>query len=126
MAGQGTTRFWIALVAAYVLVLNAGIGAYATGAGHASTSLDAFGNPLCIGQHAIEIGDDGPPEHRTPACCVLGCTNTGWAPPPDTTDSDAIRFSVIGASPDSVRGHHRDGPGRYDPGRPRAPPDPFC
>ncbi|MEO9336143.1 hypothetical protein ABFT80_01730 [Mesorhizobium sp. SB112] len=114
------SSFWVALVAAYVLVLQSTFGALALGTAPGAMTLDVFGNPLCI-TSSDQQGSDI--DHVMPNCCVLGCSM--FAPvssaPPETaslrhewTGSFAILLplaaSVIARSPE------------HDPGSPRAPP----
>jgi len=63
----------LALVAAFVLVLQSVLGTVTLERMPAFPQLDAFGNPLCISATHSDSGrhDDG---HGQPAdCCLLGC-----------------------------------------------------
>jgi hypothetical protein len=122
MVGQSTTRLWITLIAAYVLVLNAGISAYALGIGHLPAGLDAFGNPLCLAEHVAGTDGGESPMHGTPTCCAIGCATAGWSAAPATADMVVIGFSDTAPLAIVTRGYDSDGNDRHDPGRPRAPP----
>jgi hypothetical protein len=115
------SSFWVALVAAYVLVLQSTFGALALGAGPGDMMLDVFGNPLCI-TGTDQQGSDI--DHaKMPNCCVLGCgmfTPVSSAPPEtaslrhEWTGSFAILVPL--SASDMVRSPE------HDPGSPRAPP----
>lgn len=111
-----------ALFAACVLVLQAAAGALALGSAVASPSLDAFGNPLCIGGTAMEQTPDGVPG-LLPDCCTAACAllapGTAGAAPHSLANPLAP-VSVVafpapsGVEPAASRAH--------GPGNPRAPP----
>ena len=63
----------VALVAAYMLVLQGLLGAFATGAA-ASPLVDIYGNPLCITSgHTSDAGSDGAKHSPPPDCCTTAC-----------------------------------------------------
>ena len=80
---SGRTRwsFGVALVAAWLLVLQSMVGAPALSA--SSAQLDSFGNVLCT-THGIKTVPGGDTGH-TPDCCFLGCAafGTALATPPE-------------------------------------------
>lgn len=113
-------RLGIALVAAYLLVLQSVFGAFALGIG--PQQLDAFGNPLCIGSG--DHSGSGKTDHGSlPNCCTLGCPMVGqtlgappqvsWLPASPPLDVGAVTHvpPVVVVSADDHR-----------PGNPRAPP----
>jgi hypothetical protein len=94
---RGTMRMTMtAVLAAYLLVLQALLGGLASGT-HAGTAvaLDGFGQVLCSG--AV----DGPaspsdPEHHTPDCCTTGCNvSVGTGTPPVVAAFEAPRPVAI-------------------------------
>ncbi|MFN3765255.1 MAG: hypothetical protein ACK4R3_06760 [Aliihoeflea sp.] len=65
----------VALVAAYMLVLQALFGAFAAGASAGVPMLDDFGNPLCITSHEPgPSGGEGRDHSGMPDCCAPGCS----------------------------------------------------
>lgn len=73
-----------ALVAAYLLVLQALLGGLSAGThAGAGVTVDAFGQVICRGATS---GTDSPsdPAHHTPDCCTTGCQTSagGGLPPP--------------------------------------------
>jgi hypothetical protein len=64
----------VAFVAAYLLVLQSVVGAFALGLGPSPAQLDSFGNVICTHAGAAELpAGDTQPKHL-PNCCVVGCT----------------------------------------------------
>ncbi|MGB3539073.1 MAG: hypothetical protein WBA42_13010 [Mesorhizobium sp.] len=64
----------VAFVAAYLLVLQSVVGAFALGLGPNPAQLDSFGNVICTHAGAAELpAGDTQPKHL-PNCCVVGCT----------------------------------------------------
>ena len=90
---RGTLRMTMtAILAAYLLVLQALLGCLASGT-HAGTALalDGFGQVLCSG---AVIGPASPsdPAHHTPDCCITGCNvSVGTGTPPPTVAFEAPR-----------------------------------
>lgn len=81
----------IALVASYMLVLQALIGAFALGAAAASPMLDAFGNPLCItSSDSTKSGSDNTSHSAVPDCCTVACSMFA----PVTTDERTPSFVI--------------------------------
>lgn len=124
-----TSRTFVALAAALVLVLQSFATAWAAGAMPAGAMLDAFGNPLCItsaDQQTVDLDGSGPAgDHsKVPNCCTLGCSmgSPVLATPADdagtwlllrleAAEADfMVSATVSVAFPD------------HDPGNPRAPP----
>lgn len=69
-------RVGVAIIAAYMLVLQSLVGAFALGTAAASpVLLDAFGNPLCI---TSSLGADSDAENGNhsamPDCCTVACS----------------------------------------------------
>jgi hypothetical protein len=80
-----TTRLWVAVLAAYVLVLQGIVGAAASGRSLAPTLLDrTIHLTLCApGADATPL-PDGSERPHLPPCCLLGCAASAAlaAPPP--------------------------------------------
>jgi hypothetical protein len=123
MVGRRTGRMAVALVAAWLLVLQSMVGAFALGGASAAAPLDGFGNVICTHDGAAGFpGSDRRPAHP-PACCVLVCSlaSPALAAPPDAgpllvridPETARIVFPVSGHRP-WARGH--------SPSSPRAPP----
>lgn len=126
---RGTSRTFVALAAAIVLVLQSFATAWAAGSTPSGTMLDAFGNPLCLtsaDEPTVDLGGSSPAgdPSKMPNCCTLGCSMVSpllaapaddagaWLPVRlDTAEADLVTFAVIVVTfPD------------HDPGNPRAPP----
>ncbi|TIN30115.1 MAG: hypothetical protein E5Y31_09040 [Mesorhizobium sp.] len=113
----------VALVAAYLLLLQSTLGAFAFGAGPNASQLDAFGNVICTHEGATQLpGGNQPPSHL-PACCVLGCSmvSAAFAPPPDAglaLGSPSVE-TVAFLFPAAI---HLDFARERSPSNPRAPP----
>lgn len=60
--------------AAYLLVLQSLLGAFALGNGPNAGQLDAFGNVICTHEGATELpaGDDH--QRHDQSCCLFGCS----------------------------------------------------
>ncbi|TJU98002.1 MAG: hypothetical protein E5Y12_24220 [Mesorhizobium sp.] len=113
----------VALVAAYLLLLQSTLGAFAFGIGPNTAQLDAFGNVICTHDGATQLpGEDQHPSHL-PACCTLGCSmfSSVHAPPPDTGLGLAgLSFEAVAfVFPASI---HLDLGRERSPSNPRAPP----
>jgi hypothetical protein len=113
----------VALVAAYLLLLQSTLGAFAFGAGTRAAQLDAFGNVICTHDGAAELpGKDRRPSHL-PVCCTLGCgiSSAAFAPPSDAGPALAgCRVEAIAVSfPASI---HLGFARQRSPSAPRAPP----
>lgn len=64
----------IALVAAFLLVLQSLTGALASGYAASAPMLDAFGNPLCITANIAPDNSSDQTDHRMiPDCCTISC-----------------------------------------------------
>ncbi|MEO3385011.1 hypothetical protein [Mesorhizobium sp. CAU 1741] len=121
---QKSWSLGFALVAAYMLVLQAMLGAFAMGAASASPMLDVFGNPLCITSQDTAAQSDGDRDHGAlPDCCGSACSMFAPLTVEDRTPHSLpnplpfalhVEFSsdatVVLSAPD------------HDPGNPRAPP----
>ena len=88
-----------------------------------SANLDAFGNPLCIGDRVETDGSGGPLHGGLPECCTLACPMVASpiAPPP-AAPVVALRARVDAAivpTQSSAALRAADG---HEPGNPRAPP----
>lgn len=120
--GRSRWNFAAACAAAWLLVVQSALGAFASAAEQSPLQLDVFGNVICTHDGAGEIpaGDSG--QHHLPACCVLGCAAVGasFVPPPGVglTTPFAVLAVVFYAKP------HADGAIRRQrsPINPRAPP----
>lgn len=114
---------WVALFAAYLLVIQALSGAFATGAGAAPAQLDIFGNVICTSHGATTLPDGPADRNHLPDCCLVGCSMFS---PVAVSPPDAV--SIAAAPPrqtvafvawlDETPISDREG----SPGNPRAPP----
>ena len=111
-----------ALVAAYLLVLQALLGGLAAGThAGASVTVDAFGQVLCRG---ASTGTNGPadPAHHTPDCCTTGCQTsvaTGLPPVVLVLTSPAV---AISQTQPLLRADIADSGLEHRPHNARAPP----
>jgi hypothetical protein len=114
----------VALVAAYLLVLQSAVGALALGASSNALQLDAFGNPIC--STSMDGKGESPASrdhHNMPECCTVACSMFAPLAAIDRTAG----FVAKPARSVSVRlpVHYEGSPASrldHDPGRPRAPP----
>lgn len=113
----------VALVAAYLLLLQSTLGAFAFGSGPSAAQLDAFGNVICTHDGATQLpGGDQHPSHL-PACCTLGCSmfSPAYAPPPDAGLALAsLSFETVAFVFPATT--HLDFARERSPSNPRAPP----
>ncbi|MBS7701510.1 MULTISPECIES: DUF2946 family protein [unclassified Chelatococcus] len=115
---------WVALVAAYMLILQSVLGAFAIGASASPERNDVFGTILCAPSgDQSGASDDAPVRRHLPDCCLYGCSM--FAPVllslPAAAETPFEHPVVLSHPlPDfGVRAPlRRDG----SPGRPRAPP----
>ena len=118
------TRRWVALAAAYLIVLQAIFAGLASGANAASFSLDrSLAMTLCAGGDQPMNQGDGAAAHELMSCCMLGCAFTGAGAPAAPSDS----LPVVHRAVDLVAFQRRlDLPSGFVAGRspanPRAPP----
>lgn len=119
------TRWFVALVAALALLVQASGAAHASGAMASGLALDAFGNPLCLSHEAGSLaapGDDGK-QAGFIDCCTLGCSPLSAAhPPPAGGEIGHVARREIADG--RIRVRHAAPPValRRDASRPRAPP----
>ena len=83
-----------AFVAAYMLVIQSLIGAFALGAAAASPLLDAFGNPLCITSTDSPAGQDRGTHSDVPDCCTIACSKFAST---SADERNADTLSALGA-----------------------------
>lgn len=112
----------VAFVAAFVLLLQSFLTAWAMGAMPIQT-VDAFGNPICI--TGSDIAGKAPSGDHSSMhdCCALGCSqaSTVLEPPPATVVAILHTLSQsdpLSAHADPILVEDAD----HDPGSPRAPP----
>jgi hypothetical protein len=114
----------VAFAAAYLLVLQSVLGAFAFGTGPNASQLDAFGNVICTHEGAAQLpGGDPHQQPPMPACCVLGCGmgSAAFAPPSDSGTSLGSRsFEAVAFVLPAFR--HLDFARDRSPSNPRAPP----
>jgi hypothetical protein len=114
----------VALVAAYMLVLQALFGSFAAAHAAATPLLDDFGNPLCITSHAPgHSGGDGRDHSGLPDCCAPGCgmfapVTLGDREPHALSNPLTVAYAVAIAASVSVAADDI----ACRPGSPRAPP----
>lgn len=117
-------RRWVALAAAYLVVLQAIFAGLASGANAASFSLDrSLAMTLCAGGDQPMSQSEGAAAHELMSCCMLGCAFTGAGAPAAPTDF----LPVVHRAVDLVAFQRRlDLPSgfvaRRTPANPRAPP----
>ena len=93
-------RHWVAIVAAYVLVLQGLFGAALSGQSLAPALLDRAAHlTLCApGAESVPLPGEEPAPHL-PACCLLGCAWAGaaYAPPdrPALPESAEPRTTIL-------------------------------
>lgn len=111
----------VALIATLVLLLQTVFMSWSLAAAPHDTTLDAFGNPLCItgSDHGSAPADDPASE---PARCTLGCVMSSMVLHAPAPDAVAVRRDV---EPDARIGSEHPLPhvrSTHRPGSPRAPP----
>ncbi|HEY4192947.1 MAG TPA: hypothetical protein VGM46_09910 [Mesorhizobium sp.] len=113
-----------AFAAAYLLVLQSVVGAFALGVGPSPAQLDAFGNIICTHDGTGKLPDGGPQQRHMPNCCVLGCAlaSSALCTPPAEACRIELRSSFhaidyLPAAPAHLA-FERD----RSPANPRAPP----
>ncbi len=123
-----TPKYWnmgVAFVAAYMLVLQALIGAFALGTAAASPMLDAFGNPLCITSTDFTDSDSEQGNHSAlPDCCTTACNMFAPVTADERNASSVANPLAIAAEkldPDFEFFGRVLSPER-NPGSPRSPP----
>ncbi|MBZ9795162.1 DUF2946 family protein [Mesorhizobium sp. ES1-4] len=113
----------VALVAAYLLLLQSTFGALAFGTGPNVAQLDAFGNVICTHDGATRLpGGDQHPSHL-PACCTLGCSmfSPAYAQPPEAGLAlSSLSFETVAFVFPATT--HLDFARERSPSNPRAPP----
>lgn len=113
----------VAFAAAYLLVLQSVLGAFAFGIGPDASRRDAFGNVICTQEGAAERPGGDPHQHRMPACCMPGCgmALAVYAPPPAAAALSGI-FSVEAVAFVLPAFRQLDFARDRSPSNPRAPP----
>lgn len=117
---------WVAIAAAYLLVLQAVFAGLASGAHAAGMTLDrSLAMTLCApgDMPAGSSSDNGAAGHDQMTCCVPGCASSGSGVPP----AAAGFLPVVHRAIDLIAfARHLDAPHGYVAGRspanPRAPP----
>lgn len=118
------TRRWVALAAAYLVVLQAIFAGLASGANAANFSLDrSLAMTLCAGGDMPASQGEGAAAHELISCCMLGCAFSGTGSPAAPIDF----LPVVHRTVDLVAFQRRlDLPSGFVAGRspanPRAPP----
>ena len=114
----------VAFVAAWMLIVQALVGAFALGAmANADPLLDAFGNPLCITSSDRSALSDEAGHTALPECCTAAC---GMFAP--LTVEDRTPHSLDNPLPARTRASHTFDTvdlrplADHNPGNPRAPP----
>ena len=112
-----------ALVAAYLLLIQSTLGAFAFGTTPDAALLDAFGNVICTHEGAAQPPGGDPHQQHVPACCMLGCSMASavHAPPPDAGAlATSLSFEAVAFVLPAFR--HLDFARDRSPSNPRAPP----
>lgn len=123
---QTAARRWVAIAAAYLLVLQAVFAGLASGAQAGGVALDrSLAMTLCApGEMPVASGgDQGASHHDRSDCCVLGCALSGGGLPAPA----ASFLPVVHRPADLIAfARHLDAPHGFIAGRspanPRAPP----
>jgi len=113
----------VAFAAAYLLLLQSMLGAFAFGTGPDASQLDAFGNVICTHEGAAQLPGGDQHQQHMPACCMLGCSkmSAAYAPPPDAASlSASLSFEAVAFVVPAFR--HLDFARDRSPSNPRAPP----
>ncbi len=117
-------RRWVALAAAYIVVLQAIFAGLASGANAASFSLDrSLAMTLCAGGDVPAAPDNGAATHEQPLCCAIGCSLSGSGAP--AAPADFLPIAHRPAQPGAIKGPPSQTHGFGDdrsPANPRAPP----
>jgi hypothetical protein len=114
----------VALVAAYLLVLQSAVGALALGASSNALQLDAFGNPICAsGMYGKGESPTSRDHQKMPDCCTHACSMVAPLAAIDRTAGFVVKppRSVSVSLPAHFEGSLASRLD-HDPGRPRAPP----
>ncbi|OYW62914.1 MAG: hypothetical protein B7Z40_15980 [Bosea sp. 12-68-7] len=123
---NAASRRWVAIIAAYLLVLQAVFTGLASGAHAASMSLDrSLALALCAPGEmpAPTASDQGTAQHDRTNCCVIGCALSGGGLPAPAASFlpvvhrpvDLVAFARrLDAPQGSIAGR--------SPANPRAPP----
>lgn len=113
----------VAFAAAYLLVLQSVVVAFALGVGPSPAQLDGFGNVICTHAGAAELPAGDTPQKHLPNCCVFGCPMTspalGAAPPVSGLQARLSFQSVVYQFP---KPGHLALARERSPANPRAPP----
>ena len=123
-SGSKTLNMGVALVAAYMLVLQALFGAFAQGVAAASP-FDDFGNPLCVTSGDAAERETAPGgTSALPECCLAACGMFAPAIAVDRNDhslANPLELTAVDARP-SISAIVLDLALDGSPGRPRGPP----
>jgi hypothetical protein len=112
-----------AFVAAYLLVLQSLVGAFAHGIQANSAMLDSFGNVICTHDGLTELPAGDSDQKKLPPCCVLGCVMGAQVlgSPPDAEPVEArVAFEVVAFR--VAKADHLTFERERSPANPRAPP----
>ncbi len=74
LAGRRRWKAAAIFAAAYLLVLQSLLGAFAFGTGPKASQLDAFGNVICTHDGAAELPAGDRQQQRHENCCLFGCS----------------------------------------------------
>jgi hypothetical protein len=123
MAGRLSS--WVALVAIYLLIVQALLGATALGESAAARAGGFLPGVICGSgqqQHLPDSPDEAPGKAHLPDCCTAACPMVAPLPPPATVAIDLPPRSADGRvapfAADSPNGRSAE----YSPKNPRAPP----
>ena len=111
-----------ALVAAYLLVLQALLGGLAAGThAGAGVTVDAFGQVLCRGASS-GTGSPSDPAQHTPDCCTTGCQTSAATGLPPIVLVLATPAVAIARTQPLLRAHLTENGLEHRPHNARAPP----
>jgi len=113
---------WVAIVAAYILLLQAVLGSPMLGAAADPLRVGAFGVICSTTGAGAEADQPGLPQHHLPDCCLNGCLMSGMAALPGAETApfvapSRLESSAIPPAADVALSFRRD-----HTANPRAPP----
>jgi len=116
---DGGARRWTALLAVYVLLVQAFVAGLAAGVQAAPSADRLIGQVLCA-EHGTPA--DGSTPAHLPSCCVLGCLQVATAATPPAVVALAPRSALELGAPTPIVAGALAAPGQRSPRQSRAPP----
>lgn len=94
LARRRRWRIAATFAAAYLLVLQSLLGAFAFGNGPNASQLDAFGNVICTHEGATELPAGDNHQRHDQSCCLFGCSFS-TAPVGVAPDAAALLPAIV-------------------------------